>query len=730
MTVTATPAVVSSGPALAPSPADLLDAVRLHDSNADLELVRRCFAFAAERHAGQLRRSGEPYVVHPLAVSRLIADLRLDVASVCAGLLHDCVEDTSATAEDIGRLFGAEIQMLVEGVTKLGQIAWHTREERQAENFRKMLLAMARDIRVILIKLADRLDNMRTLDHMPREKQERIARETREIYAPMANRLGIQWMKAELEDLCFRYLEPEEFRSLQERMAETQATRENSIAETSERLREVTRAEGIETMVSGRAKHLWSIHQKMKKTGRDLEQIHDVVAFRLIVGSVRDCYGALGVVHSKWTPVPGRFKDFIALPKPNLYQSLHTTVIGPNSDRMEVQIRTHEMHHTAEQGISAHWRYKEKGTLGAADNESFAWLRQLMEWQRDLKDPTEFIETVKIELFEEEVFVFTPKGDVKALPKGSTPIDFAFAVHSKVGNMCSGARVNGIIVPLRYPLRNGDTIEILTSNNQKPSKDWLKFVVTSRARTRIRHFLRLEQRERSKRYGRDLLAKELRDRNHSLPQAEKDGLLDAAAQRLRAGSADDLLVLIGYGKYNVGQAAEAIYPQRGEAPPENQTRPSETTGLHRRPFRKSVGGVRVQGEADIMVKFAKCCTPVPGDSITAFISRGRGVIVHTLECEKALDLDPARKVEVAWDDGATTPRPVVVEVISADRPGILAEMSKCFTDHGVNISQAKCKTEDKKGINTFQVLVGHLDQLKSVIRAIQAVPGVQSVTRL
>jgi guanosine-3',5'-bis(diphosphate) 3'-pyrophosphohydrolase len=730
MTITATPAVAAPGPVPAPSAADLLDAVRLHDPNADLDLVGRCFAFAAERHAGQLRRSGEPYVVHPLAVSRLIADLRLDVASVCAGLLHDCVEDTSATAEDIGRLFGAEIQMLVEGVTKLGQIAWHTREERQAENFRKMLLAMARDIRVILIKLADRLDNMRTLEHMPREKQERIARETREIYAPMANRLGIQWMKAELEDLCFRYLEPEEFRTLQERMADTQTTRERSIAETSERLREVTRAEGIDTLVSGRAKHLWSIHQKMKKTGRDLEQIHDVVAFRLIVGSVRDCYGALGVVHSKWTPVPGRFKDFIALPKPNLYQSLHTTVIGPNSDRMEVQIRTHEMHHTAEQGISAHWRYKEKGTLGAADNESFAWLRQLMEWQRDLKDPTEFIETVKIELFEEEVFVFTPKGDVKALPKGSTPIDFAFAVHSKVGNMCSGARVNGIIVPLRYPLRNGDTIEILTSNNQKPSKDWLKFVVTSRARTRIRHFLRLEQRERSKRYGRDLLAKELRDRNHSLPQAEKDGLLDAAAQRLRAGSADDLLVLIGYGKYNVGQAAEAIYPQRGEAPPENQTRPSETTGLHRRPFRKSVGGVRVQGEADIMVKFAKCCTPVPGDSITAFISRGRGVIVHTLECEKALDLDPARKVEVAWDDGATTPRPVVVEVISADRPGILAEMSKCFTDHGVNISQAKCKTEDKKGINTFQVLVGHVDQLKSVIRAIQAVPGVQSVTRL
>ncbi|HEY0705433.1 MAG TPA: bifunctional (p)ppGpp synthetase/guanosine-3',5'-bis(diphosphate) 3'-pyrophosphohydrolase, partial [Polyangia bacterium] len=686
----------------------LLEAVRLHDPGADLELVRRSFEFAAERHAGQLRRSGDPYVVHPLAVAKLIADLRLDVASVCAGLLHDCVEDTSATAEDIGRLFGAEIQMLVEGVTKLGQIAWHTREERQAENFRKMLLAMARDIRVILIKLADRLDNMRTLEHMPRDKQERISRETREIYAPMANRLGIQWMKAELEDLCFRYLEPEEFRALSERMALTEAARARNIAETSEKLREVNRIAGIEAMVSGRAKHLWSIHQKMKKTGRDLEQIHDVVAFRVIVGSVRDCYGALGVVHSTWTPVPGRFKDFIALPKPNLYQSLHTTVIGPNSDRMEVQIRTQEMHHTAEQGIAAHWRYKEKRALGASDNESFAWLRQLMEWQRDLKDPTEFIETVKIDLFEEEVFVFTPKGDVKALPKGSTPIDFAFAVHSKIGALCSGARVNGIIVPLRYQLRNGDTIEILTSNNQKPSKDWLKFVVTSRARTRIRHYLRLEQRERSKRYGRDLLAKELRERNHSLTSAEKEGLLEPAAQKLRAGSADDLLVLIGYGKVNPTVAAEAIYPQRGEdvdAP--LRLPPSETTGLHRRPVRKSVGGVRVQGEADIVVKFAKCCTPVPGDPIVAFISRGRGVIVHNPECPKAIDLDPARKVEVSWDEGASTPRPVAVEVISTDRPGILAATSKCFTDHGVNISQAKCKTtEDHRGINTFHVLVG------------------------
>jgi GTP diphosphokinase / guanosine-3',5'-bis(diphosphate) 3'-diphosphatase len=714
----------------------VLDAVRHHDPAADLGLIRRSYEFAAERHAGQLRRSGEPYVVHPLGVAQLIADLRLDVASVCAGLLHDCVEDTSATAEDIGRLFGGEVQMLVEGVTKLGQIPWHTREERQAENFRKMLLAMARDIRVILIKLADRLDNMRTLAHMPRDKQERIARETREIYAPMSNRLGIQWMKSELEDLAFKYLEREDYVDLEERMQSTEASRQVYIAQTSQKLREVMNDAGIDTSVSGRAKHLWSIYQKMKKTGRELEQIHDVIAFRLVVASVRDCYGALGVVHSHWTPVPGRFKDFIALPKPNLYQSLHTTVIGPQSERMEVQIRTQEMHHTAEHGIAAHWRYKEKKPLGAADAKSFAWLNQLMEWQRDLKDPTEFIETVKIDLFEEEVFVFTPKGDVKALPKGATPIDFAYAVHSKIGAHCSGARVNGIIVPLRYPLRNGDTIEILTSANQKPSKDWLKFVVTSRARTRIRHHLRMESRDRSMRLGRDLLAKELRERNHSLTAAEKDGLLEPAAQRVRAGSTEDLLVQVGYGKLTPAQAAEAVYPSsanRADSAGEDSPPlpPSETTGLHRRPVKKSVAGVRVQGEADIVVKFAKCCTPVPGDSIVAFISRGRGVIVHTLDCEKALDLDPARKVEVSWDDGVQTPRPVALEVISTDRPGILASISKCFTDHGVNISQAKCKTtEDRRGINTFQVMVGHVDQLKSVSRAIQSLDGVLSVSRL
>jgi GTP pyrophosphokinase len=713
---------------------DIAASVSSYDGAADLDLIRRCFEFASDRHAGQRRRSGDPYVVHPVAVARIIAELRLDVPSVCAGLLHDCVEDTSATAEDIGRLFGSEIQFLVEGVTKLGQIPWTTREERQAENFRKMLLAMARDIRVVLIKLADRVDNMRTLEHMPRDKQERIARETREIYAPLANRLGIQWMKIELEDLAFRYLEPEDYRHITSRMAETAESRQGYIDEVCAKLRGALADGGIPGQVSGRAKHLWSIQQKMKKTGRDLEQVYDMIAFRVITESVRDCYAVLGVVHSNWTPVPGRFKDFIALPKPNLYQSLHTTVIGPRADRMEVQIRTQEMHRIAEQGIAAHWKYKEKGPLAQQDGQAFAWLRQLMEWQRDLKDPTEFIETVKIDLFQDEVFVFTPKGDVKALPKGSTPIDLAYAIHSKVGERCSGARVNGLIVPLRYALRNGDTVEILTSASQKPSKDWLKFVVTSRAKTKIRHFIRMEQRERSKQLGRDLLGRELRKQESALASAERDGLLDQAAARLRIGTAEDLLVAIGYGKLSPEHAAGAVLADRREADGAATPGPMAevpSAALKRPATKRSIGGIKVQGEADILVKFAKCCSPVPGDTIVGFISRGHGVVIHTRDCPKALDLDPARRVDVGWDDESRTLRPVAVQVTCEDRPGLLASISKSFTEHGVNISQAKCRTtEDGRAVNTFQVTVGHLEQLKTVLRSLHEIEGVVTATRL
>ena len=705
-----------------------------YDPNADLALVRRAYEFAAQAHEGQTRKSGDPYVTHPLSVARIIAELKLDVSSVCAGLLHDCVEDTTATPEDIREKFGEEIQNIVEGVTKLGQIPWTTREERQAENFRKMLLAMARDIRVILVKLADRVHNMRTLQFMSRDKQERIARETREIYAPIANRLGIQWMKVELEDLAFKYLEPQDWENLHAQMEGTEADRSAYIRDVCDKLSQVLAENEINGQVSGRAKGYWSIHQKMKRTGRDLEQVYDIVAFRIITDSVRDCYGTLGTIHSNWTPVPGRFKDYIALPKPNLYQSLHTTVIGPGSERMEVQIRTHEMHRTAEEGIAAHWQYKERAALGAGDRKAFAWLHQLMEWQRDLSDPAEFMQTVKIDLFEEEVFVFTPKGDVKALPQGATPIDFAYAVHSKIGDHCSGARVNGMMVPLRYRLRNGDIIDIITSPTQRPSKDWLKFVTTSRAQTKIRHHMRREQRERSRRLGRDLLTKALRDHHRSLASAEKDKLLDKAAEALHLGTGEEILVHVGYGKLSPEAAALAIYPQlqSPDASVDNMPALGEATPAQpRREPKRCIGGVRVQGEADIVVRFAKCCSPVPGDPIVAFISRGRGVIVHTRQCPKAFNLDPARSVEVSWDDDARLLRPVAVEVISEDKPGILAAISKCFLEHSVNIAQAKCKaTEDSRGLNTFQVTVGHVDQLKKVLRAIQGLDGVISATRL
>jgi guanosine-3',5'-bis(diphosphate) 3'-pyrophosphohydrolase len=712
---------------------EVISRVESYFPTADLDLIRRAYDFAAKAHDGQRRRSGDPYVVHPLSVASVIAELKLDVASVCAGLLHDCVEDTAATTEDLAKRFGGEIAFLVDGVTKLGKIPWNTREDQQAENFRKMLLAMARDIRVILIKLCDRLDNMRTMDAMPRDKQERIARETMEIYAPLANRLGIQWVKTELEDLSFKYLHPEEYEALSAKFSKFHRERSKYIDETIRSLQDEMAANQIECQVTGRPKHLWSIRQKMKKNNCDLEQLYDIIAFRVRVPTVRDCYAALGVVHSKWTPIPGRFKDFIALPKPNMYQSLHTTVIGPRGERMEVQLRTPEMHRVADEGIAAHWRYKEGRPLDEKDERKFAWLRQLMEWQRDLKDPTEFIETVKIDLFADEVYVFTPKGDVKALPQGSNPIDFAYNIHTEVGNHCSGARVNGLIVPLRYVLKNGDTIEILTSPSQKPNKDWLKYVITSGAKTKIRHYIRTEQRERSKVLGRELLERELRKSSLSLAKVTRSGELAKAAQSLRQGSIDDLFTLLGYGKVLPADVVEKVLPEerrKVEAEPAAEA-PTATPKLARRVSRRPTAGIMVAGEDDVLVRFGKCCSPVPGDPIVGFITRGRGVTVHTRECQKGMDQDPDRRVEVAWDGKAKTQRPVTVQVVCADKPGLLAHMSQAFSEAGVNISQANCRsTDDNRAVNTFQVTVTDLEQLKGLMRTLLKINGVYGVDRL
>ncbi|HSK05673.1 MAG TPA: bifunctional (p)ppGpp synthetase/guanosine-3',5'-bis(diphosphate) 3'-pyrophosphohydrolase [Kofleriaceae bacterium] len=698
---------------------------------ADLPLVRRAYQFAAEAHDGQTRKSGDPYVTHPLAVAQIIAELKLDVASVCAGLLHDCVEDTTATVEQLGDIFGKEIAFLVDGVTKLGKLPYSTREEQQAENFRKMLLAMARDIRVILVKLCDRLDNMRSLNHLPPEKQERIAAETMQIYAPLANRLGIQWVKIELEDLAFKYIYPDEYEQLAADVAKTRAERLEYIRHVEKLIHKEMTDNGVPCEVMGRAKHLWSIHQKMKRIGRPFEEIHDAIGFRVITDTQMHCYQALGVAHQTWTPIPGRFKDYIALPKPNLYQSLHTAVIGPRGERIEIQIRTTDMHLVAEHGIAAHWKYKEGKPVAASDEKKFAWLRQLMESQKDLHDPTEFLESVKIDLFGDEVYVFTPGGDVKALPKGSCPIDFAYSVHSSIGDHCSGARVNGMIVPLRYQLRNGDTIEIITSPNQKPNKDWLKLVKTARARTKIRYLLRQEQREKAVVLGTDLIDKGLRKHGTSLARADKQ--LQIAARELKCVSVDELIIQVGYGKVTAQQVLEKALPEitKHEKEPEKKPESMLKTLLRKVTRRTSSSGIKVAGEDDILVRFAKCCSPLPGDPVVGFITRGRGVTVHRRDCDKGLDLDPERRIDVEWDGNGKTQHEVAIQVLCADKPGLLAHISQSFSEQGVNISQAHCRaTDDGRAVNTFHASVRDLDQLKSVIRSLSRIKGVFSVDRV
>jgi GTP diphosphokinase / guanosine-3',5'-bis(diphosphate) 3'-diphosphatase len=708
----------------------ILSEVASYHPSADLQLVRRAYQFAAEAHAGQTRKSGDPYVTHPLSVAEIICELKLDIASVCAALLHDCVEDTSATVEQLGELFGKEIAFLVDGVTKLGKLPYSTREEQQAENFRKMLLAMARDIRVILVKLCDRLDNMRSLHHLPPEKQERIAAETMQIYAPLANRLGIQWVKVELEDLAFKYIYPGEYEQLAADVAKTRAERLEYIRSVERLIHKEMSDNGVPCEVVGRAKHLWSIYSKMKRTQRPFEEITDAIGFRVITDTQMHCYQALGVAHQTWTPIPGRFKDYIALPKPNLYQSLHTAVIGPRGERIEIQIRTGDMHLVAEHGIAAHWKYKEGRPVTPEDDKKFAWLRQLMESQKELRDPTEFLESVKIDLFGDEVYVFTPGGDVKALPKGSCPIDFAYAVHSSIGDHCSGARVNGMIVPLRYQLRNGDTVEIITSPNQKPNKDWLKLVKTARARTKIRWLLRQEQREKAVQLGTDLLDKALRKHNTTLSRAEKQ--LQHAARELRCVTVDELIIQVGYGKITPQQVLEKALPEiekRDEKPvvKENMLK----TLLRKVTRRTSTSGIKVAGEDDILVRFAKCCSPLPGDPIVGFITRGRGVTVHRRDCDKGLDLDPERRIDVEWDGNGKTEHEVAIQVLCTNKPGLLAHISQSFSDQGVNISQAHCRTtDDGRAVNTFHASIRDLDQLKTVIRSLTRIKGVYSVDRV
>ena len=718
---------------------DIIDRVRAYQPAADADLIKRAYEYSSKAHTGQKRKSGDPYFIHPASVAGIITELRLDTASVCAGLLHDVVEDTLATTKDIEREFGNEVASLVDGVTKLGKINFTSKEDRQAENFRKMVVAMARDIRVLLIKLCDRVDNMRTLEHMKPEAQERIARETLEIYAPLANRLGIQAFKSELEDLSFRWLEPDSYAEVETAVAKTKKERDKYITDTSKTLSSKLAEQGFAAEVTGRAKHLYSVWRKMKANECTIEQIHDIIAFRVSVESVSDCYASLGVIHSKWTPVPGRFKDYIALPKPNMYQSLHTTVIGPGRERIEIQIRTHEMNRVAERGIAAHWKYKEKHGGGIADSDAqrFGWLRQLMEWQKDLKDPAEFLEGVKVDLFQDEVYVFTPKGEVRVFPRGSTPIDFAFAIHSKLGEQITGARVNGKLEPLRYKLRNGDVLEIVTAAHQQPSKDWLDIAVTTRARAKIRNYLRQEQRDKSLKLGRELLEREFQKGQVSLTKLLKnDPELRKLLETLSVGNLDELFIGIGYGKIYPKDVLDVVSPPSidgAKSMPPEELREGRIAGFVRKvasQVRGDDGGIRLNGIDDVLVRYAKCCNPLPGDDILGFITRGRGVTIHRRGCPKAFDTDPERRVEISWDAKAKINRAVQLRVVTANRPGILATVGHTFSNMGINISEANCRAgDDGKAVNVFTFVCSDLNQLKGVMRALQKVQGVVVVER-
>ncbi len=719
---------------------DILDRVSAYHPAPDLDVIKKAYVYSAKVHQGQVRKSGEPYLIHPLEVAGILAELKLDEASIVTGLLHDTIEDTLATPEELVELFGEEISQLVDGVTKLSQFsasASVSQEEKQAENFRKMIVAMARDIRVILVKLADRTHNMRTLEHMPAEKQQRIAQETLDIYAPLANRLGISWIKTELEDLSFKYLRPEEYQELASQVESRRKERDRYIDDVINVIKGKLKAVGIDARVTGRMKHLYSIYRKMRAQGIAFEQVHDVIAFRIIVKSLPACYEALGIVHSLWKPVPGRFKDYIAIPKPNMYQSLHTTVIGPFGERVEIQIRTEEMHRIAEEGIAAHWAYKEGRHGLGKDDEKFAWLRQLMEWQQDLKDPKEFLETVKVDLFTDEVFVFTPKGDVRSLPRGATPVDFAYSIHSDVGARCVGAKVNGKIVPLRYKLKNGDTVEVLTSPQGHPSKDWLTFVRTSRAQARIRAYIKEQEREKSLELGREVLDKDMRRYGLNLNKLIKGGELDKIASDLGVSGAEALIAAIGYGKVAPAQVLVRLVPEEKLAEKPKQAEPPPSgVGRIAEMLKKVAGrpgkqGVRINGIDDVLLRFGRCCNPVPGDGIVGFITRGRGITVHTLGCEKVLSTDPERRVDVSWDVKGDFKRPVTVRVLTADRTGLLAEISKTFSEKGVNISQANCRsTGDDRAVNTFEVSISDLRQLKDCIHAIERIQGVFSVERV
>jgi GTP pyrophosphokinase len=722
---------------------DLLNLVKSYNANADLALIRRAYEFSEKAHSGQLRRSGEPYISHPLGVAAILAELQLDIPSIITALLHDTVEDTVVTLKDIDTNFGPIIARLVDGVTKISLMKFRNTHEKQGENIRKMIVAMGKDVRVVLVKLADRLHNMRSLSHMPPDKQARIAEETLDIYAPLASRLGMNSIKIELEDLGFRYGQPEAYYQLVQQVATKKREREKYIDETKKVLvTELERKTKVRFEVTGRPKHLWSIFRKMQMRNIDYEQVFDILAFRVCVDSVAECYEVLGMVHSLWKPIPGRFKDFIAMPKNNNYQSLHTTVIGPEAERIEIQIRTFEMHLVAERGIAAHWQYKEEDDDDAsqadpASFQKFSWLRELVTLHQQSSNADEFLENVKSDLFDSEIYVFTPKGDVKEFPDGATPIDFAYAVHTDVGNHIVAARVNGRLVSLKHNLASGDTVEVITSKNQTPSKDWLKSCVTTKARSKIRAVVKIEQRRRAQELGKELLEKAFRRVGASLARAEEKQEFKDLCVRHGCSSAEDMYIKVGYGTITPQTIMEAVKIDN-KAP---AAQPEQDAGFIKRAFqaavsrsKKSGSLIKVDGLNDVLVRFGKCCNPIPGDAIVGYITLGRGIAIHRSDCAKVFELDQDRRIDVEWasssntSDGTRTAR---LRVVTRDVPGLLKEMSEVFATHGMNILNAQVRTtKDLKAICLFDVNVKNTQHLSEVTSALMRLKGVIGVSRV
>ncbi|MGI6129073.1 MAG: RelA/SpoT family protein [bacterium] len=712
---------------------DLCNKLRSYNPKGDLTLVVKASEFAERAHSGQFRISGDPYIQHPLGVAFILAELELDTITIAASLLHDVVEDTQFTLEDIQESFGEEVTLLVDGVTKLSRIEYKSKEEQQVENLRKMFFAMARDIRVILIKLADRLHNMRTLKYLPVRKQKKIAQETLEVYAPLAHRLGIFRIKWELEDIAFRYLEPDRYYELVEKVAKKRQERETYINKITGTLRTKLEEVDIKAEIQGRPKHLYSIYHKMVDQGKDFREIYDLTAIRVIVDSIKDCYGTLGVIHTLWKPVPGRFKDYIAMPKINMYQSLHTTVIAPEGEPLEIQIRTWDMHRTAEYGIAAHWRYKEGSKTADEFDKKLFWLRQLLEWQHDLRDAREFMETLKIDLFADEVFVFTPKGDVIDLPAGSCPIDFAYRIHTDIGHRCIGAKVNGHLVPLDYKLQNGDIVEVVTSKLANgPSRDWLKLVRTPQAKSRIRQWFKKERREENMARGRENLEKEIRRQGYEPHELLTDGPLESVLQRFSLSTSEDLFTAIGYGGLTVNQVITRLKEEYRRLNPETETT-VELPDIKPRP--RTAGeshGVQVKGMDNLMLRLSHCCNPVPGDPIIGYITRGRGVSVHRINCPNVAFLsDPERLIEVNWQQNQAASFSADVELAAMDRPGLLSDVMNVLGDMRTRISAVNARTtKDMITIINLRIEIKNLDNLKAIINRLSAIRDVFSVERV